>query len=94
MHNVGINSDWICCDHTFKSITDIGIYQPNRSAVLNMFSNSNCFLSYLMTLARFYPGSLLTTLLWIRFVRKIKTRLAAKKENLREIYVDDCCKVR
>ena len=27
MHNISINEDWICCDHTFKSVTNIGIYQ-------------------------------------------------------------------
>ena len=34
MHDVGIQSDWICCDHTFKSVTNIGIYQSSGNGVL------------------------------------------------------------
>ena len=25
MHEIGISNDWICCDHTFKSVMNVGI---------------------------------------------------------------------
>ena len=33
MHNICINDDWICCDHTFKSVRNIVIYQTRDNQV-------------------------------------------------------------
>ena len=27
MHEIGISDDWICCNHSFKSVMKVGIYQ-------------------------------------------------------------------
>ena len=97
MHNVGINSDWICCDHTFKSITNIGIYQPNGSGGFKWVKQFKSLFIVLNDIGQvlswqFADDTSMDTV--CELLREIKTRLAVKKENLREIYVDDCCKVR
>ena len=97
MHNVGINSDWICCDRTFKSITNIGIYQPNGSggfkwvkqfkSLFIVLNDNGQVLSW-----QFADDTSIDTV--FELLGEIKTRLNVKQEILKEIYVDDCCKVR
>jgi hypothetical protein len=32
LHEITINQDWICCDHTFKSAMNIGMYQQKTGS--------------------------------------------------------------
>ena len=97
MHSISINDDWICCDHTFKSVTNIGIYQTqsaNSAKWIKQFKSLFILLNDVGQILswQLVPDTSLDTV-W-DMLKEIKERFQAKGKMLREIYVDDCCKVR
>ena len=97
MHNICINDDWICCDHTFKSVTNIGIYQTRDNQVGKWVKQFKSFFIVLNDMGQILSWQLVSDTsydsLW-EMLTEVSTRLQAKNKTLREIYVDDCCKVR
>lgn len=97
MHNIVINDDWICCDHTFKSVTNIGIYQTRDNHGAKWIKQFKSLFLVLNDIGQILSWQLVPDTsydtIW-EMLKEIKERLHTKKKTLREIYVDDCCKVR
>ena len=97
LHEVSINDDWICCDHTFKSAMNIGMYQQKTEkrtkwvkqfkALFLVLNDVGQTLSWRLVEDTSYDS--VTDLLG-----EIQRRLTKQEKELREIYVDDCCKSR
>ena len=96
MHNVNINDDWFCCDHTFKSVTNIGIYQTrdiHRSRWMKQFKDLFLVLNDVDQILswQLVPNTSYDTL--GEMFTEVREQIVSTKKTLAEIYMDDCCKI-
>ncbi|CAB3984751.1 Hypothetical predicted protein [Paramuricea clavata] len=97
MHEIGIYEDWICCDHTFKSVTNVGIYQNRDKDGLKWVKQFKSLFIVLNDIGQVLSWQLADDTSHdtvIDTFKEINQRLKAKTKTLKEVYVDDCCKVR
>ena len=97
MHEIGISEDWICCDHTFKSVMNIGIYQRrdnDRSKWVKQFKSLFIVLNDIGQVLSWQLADDTSHDTVHETLNEINQRLKAKTRTLKEIYVDDCCRLR
>lgn len=96
-HGITINEDWICCDHTFKSAMNIGIYQKKTSSRAKWVKQFTALFLVLNDVGQALTWRLVEDTSYdsvAEVLDEVKQRLSDQKKVIREIYVDDCCKVR
>lgn len=97
MHNVNINDDWICCDHTFKSVTNIGIDQTRDTHSSKWIKQFKSLFLVLNDVGQILSWQLVPNTSYDTFcemLKEVRERIVSMKKTLAEIYVDDCCKIR
>ena len=97
MHEIGISEDWICCDHTFKSVMNVGIYQRHDnddSKWVKQFKSLFIVLNDIGQVLSWQLADDTSHDTVHEALNEINQRLKTKTKTLKEIYVDDCCKLR
>lgn len=97
LHEISINQDWICCDHTFKSAMNIGIYQQKTGSRAKWVKQFKALFLVLNDVGQTLTWKLVQDTSYdslLEVLGEIKQRFIDQEKVLREIYVDDCCKVR
>ena len=97
LHEITINQDWICCDHMFKSAMNIGMYQQKTGSQTKWVKQFKALFLVLNDVGQTLTWRLVQDTSYDslgELLLEIKERLIKQGKELREVYVDDCCKSR